>query len=257
MIFITGDCHGEYTRLNNTNFPIQENMTKDDFVIVLGDFGFWDNSVDQQWWRAWLNSKNFTTLFIDGNHENYDLLSTYPVDEWHGGKVQKILPSVIHLMRGQIFDIDGSTFFTFGGAKSHDADVILEPGIKNFNRIKHSLIESGTSFRVNHTTWWKEEMPSKEEYEEGMRNLAQRGNNIQYILSHCAPSSVQLQINNKFEIDDLTRYLQKVSDTVDFKQWYFGHYHIAQDYDKYHCLYYEIREVGNKQESDFNCFKDE
>lgn len=87
MIFITGDCHGEYNRFNRHNFPIQEELTKNDYVIVCGDFGFWDNSADQQWWRAWLNSKNFTTLFIDGNHENYDLLSTYPVDEWHGGKV--------------------------------------------------------------------------------------------------------------------------------------------------------------------------
>ena len=32
MIYITGDCHGDYTRFNTKNFPEQNSMTKDDFV---------------------------------------------------------------------------------------------------------------------------------------------------------------------------------------------------------------------------------
>ena len=70
----------------------------------------------------WLDCKSFTTLFVDGNHENFDRLYEYPVEEWHGGKVHKIRPSVIHLMRGQIFEIEGKSIFTFGGASSHDID---------------------------------------------------------------------------------------------------------------------------------------
>lgn len=257
MILVTGDCHGEYSRFNKNRFPIQEELTKDDYVIICGDFGFWDNSADQQWWRAWLNDKPFTTLWIDGNHENYDLLNTYPVEEWYGGKVQKILPSVIHLMRGQIFNINGYSFFTFGGAKSHDAEVVIEPGIKNFSRLKQSLISSGQNFRVNHKSWWKEEMPNGEEYFEGKQNIAKCNYKVDYILSHCAPSSIQKLININFEPDDLTRYLQLTSETMDFKDWYFGHYHIENTYcDKYHCLYEKIVEVGNKSEDDFSCFKD-
>lgn len=49
-----------------------------------------------------LECKSYTTLFVDGNHENFDRLSDYPIDTWNGGKVHKIRPSVIHLMRGQI-----------------------------------------------------------------------------------------------------------------------------------------------------------
>ena len=76
----------------------------------------------------WLEGKPFTTLFVDGNHENFDRLYAYPVEEWHGGKVHKIRPSVIHMMRGQVFAIDGKSVFTFGGASSHDIDGgILEP----------------------------------------------------------------------------------------------------------------------------------
>ena len=245
MIYITGDCHGEYTRLNNTNFPVQENMTKDDFVIVLGDFGFWDNSIDQQWWRAWLNSKNFTTLFIDGNHENYDLLSTYPVEEWNGGKVQKILPTVIHLMRGQVYNLYGYKFFTFGGAKSHDADVILQAGMPRFRKMKQSLLDEGTSFRVNHQSWWKEEMPNAAEYAEGLKNLKAADNKVDYILTHCAPSSVQMMMNRNFEIDELTKYLENIHQTVDYKKWFFGHYHTERDFfGKDECLYFKIVQIA-------------
>jgi hypothetical protein len=30
---------------------------------------------------------------------------TYPIEEWNGGKIQRIRPSVIHLMRGQVFEL--------------------------------------------------------------------------------------------------------------------------------------------------------
>ena len=121
VIWITGDTHGDWIhRLNMDSFPEQREMTKDDYVIVLGDFGIWRDSPQQRWNLNWLEERRFTTLFIDGNHECYDILDSYPVEEWHGGKVHFIKPSVIHLMRGQIFDIDGLKFFTFGGAASHD-----------------------------------------------------------------------------------------------------------------------------------------
>lgn len=99
-------------------------MTKEDYVIICGDFGgVWNKEVENKEEKHlldWLEEKPFTTLFVDGNHENFDRLYSYPVELWHGGKVHKIRPSVIHLMRGQIYEIDGKSFFTFGGASSHD-----------------------------------------------------------------------------------------------------------------------------------------
>lgn len=118
MIYITGDCHGDYRRFRVDIFPEQREMTKDDFVIICGDFGFWDESGEQRYWRKWLSGKPFTTLWVDGNHENYDLLKTYPVEQWRGGKVQFITPDIIHLMRGQVYDLEGLRFFTFGGARA-------------------------------------------------------------------------------------------------------------------------------------------
>ena len=74
MIYVTGDTHSDYTRFSTENFPEQRGMTKEDFVIVCGDFGYWRDDREQAYWMDWLESKPFTTLFVDGNHENFDLL---------------------------------------------------------------------------------------------------------------------------------------------------------------------------------------
>ena len=114
MIYATGDLQPQY-------FPEQAKMMKDDYMIVCSDFGcVWngDKSDDPQLDR--LETLPFTVLFIDGNHENFDALSEYPVEQWRGGKVRKIRPHVMHLMRGQAFELQGCTFFAMGGAQSHD-----------------------------------------------------------------------------------------------------------------------------------------
>ena len=85
MIYITGDCHGDYDRFRDDIFIESKEMTKDDYVIICGDFGLWNESKDQDERLDWLTSRPFTTLWVDGNHENYDLLSTYETEMWHGG----------------------------------------------------------------------------------------------------------------------------------------------------------------------------
>lgn len=103
MIYITGDIHGDPTRLSKEAFPEQSKMTKEDYVIVCGDFGLvWDQieSKTEEYWLNWLQNKPFTTLFVDGNHENHDRLDAMPVSEWNGGNVHFVRPNVIHLIRG-------------------------------------------------------------------------------------------------------------------------------------------------------------
>ena len=62
-IYLTGDCHGDYTRFSTSAFPEQKEMTRDDYVIIMGDFGYWDNSPEQRYWRKWLEEKPFTIRF--------------------------------------------------------------------------------------------------------------------------------------------------------------------------------------------------
>ena len=73
-IFITGDTHGDFTRFKKKIFYEQAELTKDDCVIIAGDFGgIWDGSAEERHWLDWLEAKPFTTLFVSGNHENFDM----------------------------------------------------------------------------------------------------------------------------------------------------------------------------------------
>ena len=161
MIYITGDTHADFTRFNEDKFPIQKDMQKDDYVIICGDFGgvwtFEEESSREKGVLNWLNNKNFTTLFVDGNHENFARLYNYPVEEWHRGKVHKIRDSVLYLMRGEIFDIDDKKFFAFGGAKSHD----IQDGILNLDEEEkiYEFRKMGAHFRVRDYSWWDLELP--------------------------------------------------------------------------------------------------
>lgn len=228
MIYITGDTHGKFSRIGNKFFRGE----KGDYLIICGDFGgIWDGSKSERYWLRWLSEKPFTVLFIDGNHENYDMLSAFPVTDWNGGKVQMIGSNIIHLMRGQIYDIEGIKFFTMGGASSHDIeDGILEPDDPDFTKKRKRLDKNRAVYRVNHVSWWREELPSTDELAEGLRNLADAKNKVDCILTHCAPDSIVNIIDSGlYKADHLTDYLEQIKQLCDFDLWFFGHYHINKE----------------------------
>ena len=245
MIYVTGDCHQNFRKFNTKIFPEQKEMTKEDYVIICGDFGgVWNKEVENKEEKHlldWLEEKPFTTLFVDGNHENFDRLYSYPVELWHGGKVHKIRPSVIHLMRGQIYEIDGKSFFTFGGASSHDIESgILDPEDPDFKEKKKWLDREWRSYRVNHITWWAQELPSEEEMQEGRANLAAHDNQVDFIVTHCCATSTQMLIDEqKLKPDIETDYLEEIKQTIQFKKWFFGHYHDNRNVSKKEILIYE------------------
>lgn len=246
MIFVTGDTHGRYNRFAIDAFPEQKQMSKSDYVIICGDFGFWNPSKEQDYWFDWLESKSFTTLFVDGNHEQYDILNSMPVEKWNGGNVHFIRPSVIHLMRGQLFNIDNKKIFTIGGAASHDIqDGILELDDPNFKQKRKVLDQQKKMYRINHLSWWKEEMPNETEYNTAIDTLNKCNWDVDYIFSHCAPSSIiDILSNGFYQSDELTDFHEKIKQKCKFNYWFFGHYHedrvISQ---KYICLYNQIIEI--------------
>ena len=193
MTYITGDAHSDFTRFTEENFPIQSEMTKNDYVIICGDFGgvwtFEEESAREKEALEWLNNKSFTILFVDGNHENFTRLYNYPVEEWHGGKVHKIRDSVLHLMRGEIFDIDNKKFFTFGGAKSHD----IQDGILNLDEEEkiYNYRKRGAYFRIRDFSWWDLELPTEEEMNNGIKNLEKVNYKVDYVISRCCPTNIQ------------------------------------------------------------------
>ena len=222
MIFITGDLHGhvDKSKLNTQSFPQQKELTKNDFVIIAGDFGgIWDESRSENWLLRWLEKKRFTTLFVDGNHENFDLLNSYPVTAWKGGKVHEVRPGILHLMRGQVFQIEGMKFFTFGGADSID---------------KH--------YRKEGVSWWPQERPAEEEFDEGMNNLAKHNYSVDYVISHTAPLNIAEQLTAcSTRLDPVTIMLSVFQEKISFKRWYFGHFHKDTTLGNYTALYYDLK----------------
>ena len=241
MVFATGDTHGNFLRFQPESFPEQESMTKSDHVIICGDFGgVWNDSEEEQQTLDWLESLPFTVLFVSGNHENFALLKRLPVEEWHGGKVQFIRPHVIHLLRGQLFEIEGYTFFAMGGASSHDIeDGILNPYAEDFEERYWFMRRMRCRFRVDHRTWWKEELPSDEEYAEAQINLEQIGWAVDYIITHCAPNRVVKKLNPDYTLDRLTTFLEKIRRKAKFRYWLFGHYHDNKIIDERYVLLWD------------------
>jgi predicted phosphodiesterase len=244
MIYITGDCHGDFSRFEDNKFS---NLTKDDYVIICGDFGgIWDNNKfsrhDRKNLKA-LSKMSFTTLFVDGNHENFNHIYKYPIIEWNGGKVHKISQSIYHLMRGEIYILDDKKIFVFGGAESHD----IKDGILNETEIykTEDFDEKHISFRIRNHNWWDLELPTKEELENGLANLEKNNYKVDYIITHCGPTSIQNEINDVYPINRLTEYFEELKKNISFKKWYFGHYHqnIKNIQKNFECIYDDIIEM--------------
>lgn len=233
-LYVTGDTHGEEERFLNKKSEIRRNLTKEDILFICGDFGyvFSDSIREHKFLKFLAESIPFKIAWVDGNHENFDLLKKFPVEEWCGGKVHVIgrdksaEPKVIHLMRGQVFEIEGKKIFTFGGAYSID---------KPFRTPGHS--------------WWAEEMPSNEEMKEAIENLKKHGNKVDYILTHTAPEdTMNIFYPNHYEEKPLNNFLEWVRENVSYKHWWFGHLHLNEDLFRHQTvLWFQLRNMKTNE----------
>lgn len=201
MFLITGDVHADINDFRSRKFG---RIKKEDMVIVCGDFGvLWDGSKQEQKNMKSLAKLHHKTLFIDGAHENYDLLAKYPVTDWNGGKVQIIEGNLIHLMRGQVYTINGKKIFTFGGGESTDKEM-----------------------REPHKTWWEQELPDEDEMKQGIVSLVDNDWQVDYILTHEAPSRFKSIMDpNSKNLNALTVYLDYIREKCRYKKWIFANYH--------------------------------
>lgn len=269
MIYITGDCHGDFkrfTKKQRMKLPFQ--LTENDYVIVCGDFGLcWADDAEFKYNCDWLGNLPFRILFVDGNHCNFNMLNSYPVEMWNGGKVHHIVrDKIIHLMRGQVFTIEDKTFFTMGGASSHDIQGgILDRDDLFYSEERRKAITRNLPFRVIGLDWWKEELPAEDELQEGLSNLSQMGYQIDYVISHCASNRVQnmlcdvsgMETNNRVcEIDILTDYFDILENDLQYKQWFCGHYHVDVRLNEKHTIIYNqiLPVIDNYEISDEKSF---
>jgi len=222
MIYITGDTHRKTQKFNTKNCPFCER----DVYIICGDFGFiWYGEKKDAYWLNWLATKPYTILFVDGNHENFDLLYQYPVEERFGAEVHVIRPNVLHLIRGNIYTIEEHTFLAMGGAMSHDKKYI-------------NPLTGKREDRVEGIDWWPQEDITEEEMNHAVENLIQHNWEVDFVLSHTAPNDVVSYMGKG--LTENTKKLQRLANNLKFKKWFFGHYHQYCHYDKYQGLYDEI-----------------
>ena len=224
--FVTGDTHGApLTRFNRDNFPQGKELTKEDVVIILGDFGFlWSYrpTKEEKYWLNWLNQKPWTTLVVDGNHENHTMFNELPKTQKYGNTVGVIRPSIFHLKRGLVYDINGKSAVAIGGGTSID---------KLHRKIGLS--------------WWPEEEISNLEIELCLSSLDECGNDIDMVLAHdCPQFAIPTDYRDKIVFSSPTRnFLTFLAERVYYSHWYHGHWHVDTSDGKHHCFYQSIKEI--------------
>ena len=214
MIFITGDIHGDLSRFKH---PMLRKLKKNDALIICGDFGFiWDGSDKEKKLLKKIGRRRYNVLFVEGSHENYDLLEQYEVSEWCGGKTRQISGKLRQLMRGQVFEIAEKTVFTFGGGQRDD-NVELVQG----------------------QNWWPREIPNEEELQEGIKNLEKVNGKVDFVITYEPPAKLHDFLDHTSgHVNHINTYLNDIYEKSSFAKWFFGKLHINKLIPpKYHAVY--------------------
>lgn len=221
MIFITGDTHADFSRFKN---PMLRKLRKNDALIICGDFGFiWDGSPKEKKLLKKIGKLPYNVLFVEGSHENYDLLEQYEITEWCGGKTRQISGRLRQLMRGEVFTIAEKTVFAFGGGQTDDI---------------YELTEG--------SNWWRREVPSDEELAAGKDNLEKAGNKVDFVVTYEPPSKMREFLTASTERNRVNTYLSEIFEKIEFKGWFFGKLHINKFVPtKYYAVYDGIVPADN------------
>ena len=241
-MYVTGDTHGDedIAKLQDESWLESTLLTRSDYLVVMGDFGaLWNGGERDRRLLDMYESKPFTTLFVDGNHDNFDIIDALPTAERFGAPVHVIpgFPHVIHLMRGYVYELpvtahETAKVLVMGGAQSRD---------------RNSRIEG-----VN---WWRREMPSEEEYDRCTQSLDEVDWSVDYVFTHELPCDAIRYARDWTVLEEMQRrpdrlssFLQWVDDKLDkssLRMWYAGHYHTDKLIDgRYHVLYNDILPLG-------------
>ena len=221
MVYITGDTHGDFSRLDNFKFK------KDDLLIVLGDACInYSLNDDDKRLKEYLKKYNTTIFCIRGNHdERPENISTYKEVDMYGGKVyiEDEYPYLVFAKDGEEYNINGKKILVIGGAYSVDAEYRLMNGIE----------------------WFKDEQLSEEEMNKIMDKV--KGKEYDLVLTHTCPHKYEpvedfLPSIDQTKVDRTMEYFSdKVDERIGYKKWYCGHFHINKTIDKMIFLFDDIR----------------
>lgn len=226
MFYITGDCHGDFSRL--TVFNAMTKLTEDDVMIILGDAGL-NIQMDKRDTdnKKFVSSFPFTTFCIHGNHEaRPEDIDTYKTTQYRGGIVwyEDEYPNILFAKDGEVYDFDGYKCIVIGGAYSVDKTYRL----------------------LNGLPWFENEQPSNKIKAYVEAQLEKYGNKIDIILSHTCPykyepKEVFIRGVNQLMVDKSTeKWLDEIEENTEYCKWYCGHYHTAKKIDRMQFMYEDI-----------------
>ena len=219
MIYVTGDTHGDIDFRKLISLA-KRDLSYNDYLIICGDAGICWSDDTFQYFLSLYNALGCMVIFVDGNHENFDMLNSYPFVEYLGAIMHQIDKHIFHVLRGEIMTINDKTFLCIGGAVSIDK-----------------------MYRVPHISWWKDEEITNHDIDNAINNLAKVDNKVDYVITHCCDTPTVLNAFH-FRRDICTDQLNFIDKVVEYEHWYFGHYHFDRKIDKKKtCLYNNIVEI--------------
>lgn len=226
MIYITGDTHGYFDRIED--FCWNMNTTSDDILIILGDSGInYSGLILDLSKKRCLESLPLTIFAIHGNHEQRPhTIESYREKKWHGGSVyfEEEFPSILFAKDGEIYDFNGKKTIVIGGAYSIDKDYRLMYGYN----------------------WWPDEQPSDEIKDYVEKQLESVEWNIDVVLTHTTPlqyepTEVFIPGIDQSKVDKSTEiWLDSIEKRLTYQKWYCGHYHTEKKIDKLELMYENI-----------------
>jgi predicted phosphodiesterase len=216
MIYICGDSHGEFVALQRA----AKHFSPDDIAIHVGDFGFYPSRITL--WEEYFPDGFPCPLYvIDGNHEDFNYLDTFPKDS-----ITEIHKNLFYVPRGTVMEIEGKLFAFLGGGESIDK-----------------------AWRTENVSWWSQERITPEDIKRLYNNVGDR--QVDYLITHVCSDTFRDVYFGKLNLNDwnlphgwedvsmqrmeaVTRYLKP-------KMHIFGHMHRRIITENERCL--DIDEV--------------
>lgn len=228
-IYVTGDTHGDFGRV--WFFCNQNQTTKDDILIILGDAGinFSLGERDKRIKRDLVNLP-ITLFCIHGNHEQRPyLIEGYIEKEWHDGIVyyEPEYPNLLFAKDGEIYDFDGRSYIALGGAYSVD----------KYYRLRYGY------------PWYESELPTQEIMDYVKSQLEKVHWKVYGVLSHSVPIQYEptwafLSGIDQSLVDKTTEnWLSEIEGQLLYLYWFAGHYHVESQEGPVRIMYEEIAEL--------------
>ena len=209
MIYLISDIH------SNPDFPglkkYLSEAKEDDLLIVLGDTELnFEKTEENKFFTEEFLKSNKKIAIVDGNHDNFEYLNSFPEEVWHGGTVGRLNDNIVFLKRGNSYKIDGMSFFVFGGCKS-------SPKWK----------EKGL--------WFDGEEPSEEQIKLAYETIKNNNFSFDYILTH----KYESELTHGTPCQKLRDLISYIEENVRYKAWYSGHWHRYEKTDRKHYIVYD------------------